>query len=95
MLAIDGHLSEETWAVAPAIGDLLQRNPNEGQPATERSDVRLAYDDQALYVGARLFDRRPDAIVRRLSRRDGDSTSDFFRVYLDPHHDHLTNCNKT
>ena len=89
-IAIDGRLAEETWALAPAIADLVQRNPDEGRPATERTEVRLAYDDDALYVGARLFDRRPDAIVRRLSRRDADVSADLFRVYLDPHHDHKT-----
>jgi hypothetical protein len=89
-MTIDGRLVEETWTLAPAIADFLQRNPNEGQPATERSEVRLAYDDEALYVGARLFDGQPQAVVRRLSRRDADSTSDLFRLYLDPHHDHKT-----
>ena len=89
-ITIDGRLTEETWALAPAIADLVQRNPDEGQPATERTEVRLAYDDDALYVGARLFDRRPDGIVRRLSRRDADVSSDVFRLYLDPHHDHKT-----
>src|SRR5512146_2130820 len=89
-ITIDGRLTEEAWALAPVITDLVQRNPDEGQPATERTEVHLVYDDDALYVGARLLDRRPSAIVRRLSKRDGDASSDLFRVYLDPHHDHKT-----
>jgi len=87
---IDGRLSEEMWATVPVVTDLLQRDPDEGKPATERTEVRVAYDDKALYIGARLFDREPKRIVRRRSRRDGASSSDFLRVYLDPHHDHKT-----
>ena len=68
----------------------MQRDPDEGKPATERTEIRVAYDDKALYVGARLFDSQPKRIVRRRSRRDAASSSDFLRVYLDPHHDHKT-----
>jgi hypothetical protein len=89
-IVIDGRLNNEAWALATPIGDLLQREPNEGQAATERTEVRFVYDDGALYVGARMFDREPGKIVRRLSRRDGESSSDLFRVYLDAHHDHRT-----
>ena len=52
--------------------------------------MRVAYDDRALYVAARLQDREPAAIVRQLSRRDASVEADAFVVYLDPHHDHLT-----
>ena len=68
----------------------LQRDPNEGQPASEETEVRIAFDDRALYVAARMFDRDPAAIVRQLSRRDAPVEADAFLVYLDPHHDGLT-----
>ena len=89
-IAIDGRLNDEAWALATPIGDLLQREPTEGQAATERTEVRFVYDDDALYVGARMFDREPGKIVRRLSRRDAEVSSDLLRVFLDPHHDHRT-----
>ena len=89
-ITVDGRLSEPTWELAPVIGDFIQRDPQEGKPATERTEVRLAYDAEALYVGARLYDSRPGSIVRRLSRRDTSSSSDFLTIYLDPHHDHKT-----
>ncbi len=89
-IAIDGRLDDEAWALATPIADLHQREPDEGQPATERTEVRFAYDDDALYVGARMFDPEPDKIVRRLSRRDAEVSSDLVRVFLDPHHDHQT-----
>lgn len=89
-ISLDGRLTEEAWAIAPVIGDFVQRDPDEGEPATERTEVRLVYDDDALWVGARLHDHQANGIVRRLSRRDSDSTADLFCVYLDPHHDHKT-----
>ena len=87
---IDGRLSEEVWATVPIVTDLVQRDPDEGKPATERTEIRVAYDDNALYIGARLFDSQADRIVRRRSRRDSAASSDLLRVYLDPHHDHKT-----
>lgn len=52
--------------------------------------MRLLYDDEALYVGVRLFDTEPSLISRRLSRRDEDADADRVTIYLDPMHDHLT-----
>jgi hypothetical protein len=52
--------------------------------------VRVAYDDDALYVGARMYDPAPDSILARLTRRDASVASDRFAVYLDPYHDRRT-----
>jgi len=87
---VDGRLDEAGWELAPAADRFTQRNPDEGLPATERTEVRVIYDAQALYVGIRLFDREPDRITRRLSRRDEEADADRVVVYLDPRHDHLT-----
>ena len=89
-IAIDGRLDEDVWRTAPAATELTQTDPNEGKPATERSEVRVAYDTSALYVGARLYDGEAAKISRQLSRRDQDAEADWFSVFLDPHHDHLT-----
>src|SRR5688572_33370021 len=67
---VDGRLDDEGWRNAPAATEFLQRDPDEGKPASERTDLRIVYDDAAVYVGVRLFDREPNRIVRRLSRRD-------------------------
>ena len=66
--------------------------PDEGNPATERTEIRVLFDDDAIYVGARMFDGEPRAIARRLTRRDQDSDdlADAIHVSFDPHHDHLT-----
>jgi hypothetical protein len=87
---IDGRLDEPAWETAPVASGFLQRDPLEGEPASEPTEVRFLFDDGALYVGARLFDREPDGVIRQLSRRDVAVEADAFILYLDPHHDRLT-----
>jgi hypothetical protein len=89
-VSVDGRLDEPTWQAAPVAGGFLQRDPDQGQPATEPTEFRLLFDDHALYVGARLHDDSPDRIVRQLSRRDAVAEADTFTLYLDPHRDRRT-----
>ena len=89
-ISVDGRLDEAAWQPAPVMDGFLQRDPNQGEPASELTELRILYDDRALYVGARLHDREPDEIVRQLSRRDEIAEADSFSVALDPHHDHRT-----
>src|SRR5713101_8213649 len=86
-VSIDGVLSEAVWQSGVPVTRFTQRDPVEGVPATERTEVRIAYDDEALYVGARMYDSHPDSIVARLCRRDVSIDSDRFAVFLDPFHD--------
>ena len=87
---VDGRLDDAAWAQATPVRDLLQSVPDEGRPVSESTEVRIVYDADALYVGARLFDAEPGKIVRRLARRDASSHSDEFRVLLDSYHDYRT-----
>ena len=87
---VDGRLDDEAWAFLQPFIDFVQRDPDEGMPATERTELLLAYDDEALYVGARLHDSEPELIEARLSRRDDHSESDRFAIYLDPRGDRRT-----
>ena len=89
-ISVDGVLDEDAWRGAPVAGGFVQRDPSQGEPATEPSDLRVVYDDRALYVGARLHDREPARLARQLSRRDGAAEADRFSLFLDPHHDHRT-----
>jgi len=89
-IAVDGVLSEPVWSGAPACTTFVQRVPREGAAATLRTEVRVAYDDDAIYVGARMTDPAPDSIQARLSRRDVSVAADRFAVYLDPYHDRRT-----
>ncbi len=91
-LAIDGRLDEPDWRRAPVATDFIQRDPDEGKPATERTEVRILLDGDAIYVGARMFDREPGRIARHLTRRDdeGEGAADVFHVAFDGLHDGLT-----
>ena len=55
-ISLDGRLDEPAWQAAPVADGFLQRDPDQGQPATEPTELRLLFDDHALYVGARLRD---------------------------------------
>jgi hypothetical protein len=86
---LDAKLDEPAWSQAPVTDVFTQVDPLEGQPASQKTEVRVLYDDDALYVGARLHDSGP--ITARLGRRDmplGDS--DWFGVMIDSYHDHRT-----
>ncbi|MGD8278361.1 MAG: DUF5916 domain-containing protein [Gemmatimonadota bacterium] len=88
-IVLDGRLDESLWAASPSAPRLTQTDPDEGAPPTERSDVRIAFDADALYIGAFLYDRGP--IKTRLARRDASPfDADWFAVSLDTYHDHLT-----
>ena len=64
--AIDGRLDDAAWSAAPVIESFTQRDPDEGAPASEATEVRIAYDDEAIYIGARMHDRSP--VTSRRSR---------------------------
>jgi hypothetical protein len=87
---LDGRLNEAVWRTAPAAADFRQSQPREGQPATQRTEVRFAFDHAALYVGARMFDDKGAAGVQtRLVRRDGNANADYVEVIFDTYHDHI------
>lgn len=87
---IDGRLDEPAWSGAPVARDFVQSQPNTGEPASERTEVRVLYTDDAVYVGARMHDRDPGGIIRRLARRDEEVTTDAFHVAFDSYFDHRT-----
>ena len=67
---IDGRVDELFWERVPAITEFRQQNPIESDPATEMTEVRVVYDDEALYVSVRAFHSRPDQVVSRIMQRD-------------------------
>ena len=69
-IVVNGLLDDEVWLRAAPVTTFTQRDPDEGKPPTEATEVRFLYDDDALYVAARMHDREPARIARRLSRRD-------------------------
>jgi len=90
-IKIDGRLDEAAWRGAEEATGFIQREPHDGVPATERTSVKVLYDDHALYIGVRAYDSEPEGIVARLSRRDSDNCpSDWIRIGIDSYHDHRT-----
>ncbi len=76
-ITVDGQLAEAEWEAAAPARDFVQQQPREGATPTEPSEVRFLYDDDTLYVGARLFDDEPDRLItneltRDFNARDGD-----------------------
>ena len=70
-LVVDGKIDESAWSAATPIGELTQSVPNEGKPASEKTEIRILYDDAAIYVGARMFDSMgPNGVRSALARRD-------------------------
>ncbi len=86
-IIVDGILDEAVWQKAAPVSNFIQRDPLEGKAATEKTDVRILYDDDDLIIGARLYDTSPDSIIQNLARRDVQINSDLFLVYLDPYND--------
>lgn len=85
---IDGFLNEACWELAPVITGFTQRQIHTGQPATQHTEVKVLYDDVALYVGAILYDVSNDSILREVGERDLPNTnSDQFGIYLDTYFD--------
>lgn len=88
-IKLDGKLTEPIWKREP-IKDFIQQDPKEGAPATEKTEVWIAYDEDNLYVAAHLYDDKPDSIDVSLARRDGYSNSDWFGFYVDAFNDKST-----
>ena len=88
--AIDGRLDDAAWRTAAIGRDFVQRSPDVMRPATQRSEVRVLFDDAALYVAMRMFDTAPDSIVAPLARRDADPYSDWAELSIDGYLDRRT-----
>jgi Domain of unknown function (DUF5916)/Carbohydrate family 9 binding domain-like len=87
---LDGKLDEPAWQTAPAATGFRQSQPEDGKPATQRTEVRFLFDGAAIYIGARMFDSLGAEGVRtRLVRRDGSADADKLTVVFDTYHDHL------
>lgn len=89
-IRVDGRLDEAAWLLSPAVTDFTQKEPIEGALATDRMEIRFAYDDEAVYVGARMYSADPTGIQAPLGRRDLVSQSEHIFVSLDTYLDRRT-----
>lgn len=85
---IDGDLNEPFWRNIEPITDFIQLDPAYGEPATERTEVRICYNSRYLYFGVRCFDSEPEKIIARIYRRDGNlHYDDSVVISIDSLHD--------
>ena len=98
-IQLDGLLDEAVWQAAPVSSGFRQQEPDEGAPATERTEVRVVYDETTLYVGITAYDSDPDAVIARVLQRDrvmqgagfgrfNFTTDDGVAILFDTFHDH-------
>jgi hypothetical protein len=87
---LDGRLDDPVWGTATPLTGFVQRDPQEGQPGTERTEAWVAYTPHALYVAVRAWDSDPSGVTARLTRRDEDSPSDWIAVGIDSYFDRRT-----
>ena len=85
-LKIDGQLTESIYSKT-AFNYFIQTDPDNGALPTETTEVWVGFDDEAIYVGWRLWDSNPDEIVSRMTRRDGDFNSDEIQFAIDSYND--------
>jgi len=82
---IDGLLNEDLWEMVKSATHFIQKQPDEGQSSSEKTEVRVIYDDVNLYFGVMCFDSSPDQIVANEKRRDSEAIyqNDHVRILLD------------
>lgn len=83
-IVVDGVFEESSWATAAIGNEFVQNEPRPNEPSNYRSEVRILYSDNAIHVGAVLYDD-PDSVMMRLSGRDQIGITDWFGIVLDPY----------
>ena len=86
---LDGLLDEAVWQTAPIATKFYELEPTPGREEKHPTEVRVLYDDAAIYIGAIMHDVSQDSILRELSARDNIGNSDWFGVMVDTYNDHL------
>jgi hypothetical protein len=88
-LKVDGLLNDPAWQNALFQGQFTQREPEEGAPASEKTEVGFLYNEKYLYIGVKCYDSEPEKIIAREMRRDAIvDDDDYFEIVLDTYHDH-------
>ena len=85
---IDGKLDDAAWSNCTPFGNFIQNYPAYGMPASQKTEVRILYDNSAIYVGAYLYDD-PSLIRRQVTARDGEQQTDvdYFSIFFDTYND--------
>lgn len=87
-IRLDGVLDEQAWQQADKISNFTQRELHEGQPASERTEVAILYNESTLYIGVWCYDGEPDKLTAQKMQRDFDfDTEDNFKIIIDTYRD--------
>jgi Domain of unknown function (DUF5916)/Carbohydrate family 9 binding domain-like len=88
-IGIDANLDENSWSKAEIATNFVMLNPDNGKPIAEnkRTEVKVLYDNDAIYIGATLYDDEPSKILKEFSKRDDSGTADFFGVFINGFND--------
>jgi hypothetical protein len=85
---IDGYLNDSSWIFAEVADDLIQNQLSPGSPSYKKTEVKIIYDDNAIYIGALLYDAS-DSILGELSTRDNEANADLFGILFDTYNDDI------
>jgi hypothetical protein len=86
---IDGNLDDECWKNIPVNRDFIISTPTFGKPATLKTEVKIIYDDNAIYIAAYCYDNEPKKIQRLLTARDDNNNTDWFGLGFDTYRDKI------
>ncbi|HEY0029551.1 MAG TPA: DUF5916 domain-containing protein, partial [Bacteroidia bacterium] len=86
---IDGELNDEAWKMAEPATDFVQRAPKPGESSRQKTEVKVVYDDIAIYIGAMMHDEHGDSTLHELSQRDNEANADLFGLILDTYNDDI------
>ncbi|MEO8793990.1 MAG: DUF5916 domain-containing protein, partial [Daejeonella sp.] len=85
---IDGFLEDDVWNLIEPAGDFKQFAPRNNANPSQKTDVKIAFDNSAIYIAAILYDNHPDSILKQLTQRDDSGNADVFFVAFDTFNDH-------
>ena len=90
-IKVDGELSDEAWLTAPVATNFVEENPNPGRVENfaSRTEVKILYDDNFIYVGGYCHENTADSVQRELVGRDVVGTNDFVGVIFDTYYDKI------
>ena len=88
-ITIDGKINEEIWESASVATDFVMFEPDNGKPISndKKTEVKVLYDNNAIYISALLYDNEPDKIQKEITNRDVFGVSDHFSVYINGFND--------
>lgn len=87
---VDAIIDEDLWKTIPTATDFVQYTPYNGASPSEKTEVKITYSNDAIYIAAICYDSNPQEIYKTLSDRDDFGQADYFGIYLDPYNKGLT-----